>query len=89
MNHHAITNQLLDWQGHRLFTDAGFEKVILPQVDRMPGEGGCIAIVLDWRPDRRNFCDVAVSSFTGEERKTLRKALERARKRREDQNQPQ
>ena len=84
-NHHQVTNQLVSIGGERLFTESGWNQVISPRIDRMPTEGGCLAIILDFAPDRRNYAEPSVATFTGQERKAIKTAILRARKRREAQ----
>jgi hypothetical protein len=65
--HHVIPRK--DW-----FTPEAWA-VLEPMIDQMPGDGGCVVLVVDARPDCRNFFEVAAASLTGKERKALRKAM--------------
>ena len=69
--HHVIPRK--DW-----FTPEAWA-ALEPHIDAMPNDGGCVVLVFDAQPDCRNYLHATVATFTGPERKALRKAIVKAR----------
>lgn len=68
----------------RLFTPEGWSEFIDPLIDRLEARpGGCVAILLDVDPMKQNYVRTTCAMFDAEERKVLRRALERVRAKRE------
>ena len=77
-----LTNHRVTVEGTRLFTPEGWQTV-LPTLNAMPIEGGCLCLILDTQVDTQNFVAASLTTFTGAERKALRKAIVKARAKRE------
>lgn len=69
--HHAI-------QPKQWLTNEGW-KAIEPYIDAMPADGGCVVLVIDARPDVRNFLTASVGVFTKRQRDVVRRAVIKAR----------
>jgi hypothetical protein len=69
--HHVI-------QPKAWLTEAGWRQ-LEPMLDAMPADGGCVTIVIDARPDIRNFLTASVATFTKKQREAVRKAVIKAR----------
>jgi len=79
--HHIIPDR-------RLFSVEGWQEFIDPLVDRIESRpGGCVAIILDVDPMRQNYVRTTCAVFNADERKALRKAVERVRTKQEAQSQ--
>jgi len=79
MNHHHIIRPA------DVFTDSGWQE-IQSRINSMPNIGGCIVVLLNITPDRTNYISGTITSHDHDERKVLRKALERLRAKREGQS---
>lgn len=66
-----------------LFNQVEWTRRIQPVLDNLGKPGGCVAVLIETYPEYQNFPDVKIAAFDPEERKIIRQAIERLRKRRE------
>jgi len=53
-------------------------------LDHLGKPGGCITVIIETFPEFQNFPDVKIAAFDPEERKAIRQAIDRCRKRKAD-----
>lgn len=66
-----------------LFNQVEWTRRIQPNLDLLGKKGGCVAVLIETYPEFQNFPDVRVAAFDVEERKIIRQAIERCRKRKQ------
>ena len=66
-----------------LFNPVEWTRRIQPSLDKLGVDGGCVAVLIETNPKFQNFPEVKVSAFDVEERKIIRQAIERCRKRKQ------
>ena len=66
-----------------LFNPDEWTKQIQPVLDNLGKKGGCVTVLIETFPEYQNFPNVKIAAFDVEERKVIRQAIERCRKRKQ------